>query len=196
MLRKWVYLYTTNNIFTYAKQLPEFDEEKCKQILISPCDCNGSSKYVHHDCLNKWIIANYTVQTLKTAGCELCKCNLMIVSKIIKNKKLYEDHLNKYIKALILIILVIIIINIGYIVIVTQAIKTSFDFSNASMYIFLTFNLLFAIVVLYYSNKFFKKIGISMNKDTFVILDKSDPRYKFNIKFGKDFSYSTIKNDK
>src|SRR3990167_7919241 len=38
-----------------------------KPPLISPCNCKGSIKYVHKECITKW---------LKTSGkttCELCK---------------------------------------------------------------------------------------------------------------------------
>lgn len=35
-----------------------FEEEDENNIFISPCSCNGSSKYIHKSCLNKWRYMN------------------------------------------------------------------------------------------------------------------------------------------
>ena len=40
------------------------DENKPKQTknpLISPCNCSGSSKYIHLDCLKKWLQSKMVV---------------------------------------------------------------------------------------------------------------------------------------
>ena len=38
-------------------------------LLCSPCDCNGSSKYIHISCLLRWI------NTSDRSSCEICKTN-------------------------------------------------------------------------------------------------------------------------
>ena len=40
-------------------------------ILISPCKCNGSIKYVHENCLKCFFISNNV--DVKTAKCQICK---------------------------------------------------------------------------------------------------------------------------
>lgn len=32
-----------------------YDDETSEQ-LIQPCDCKGGTKYVHHECLKKWLM--------------------------------------------------------------------------------------------------------------------------------------------
>lgn len=56
-------MYSTNEIFE-CKFCLESDNE---YNLISPCNCNGSLKYIHTNCLNKYI-NNYN-----KSSCEICK---------------------------------------------------------------------------------------------------------------------------
>ena len=48
------------------------EEESNYDLLINPCRCNGTSKYVHKNCINTWLQDNNT--------CPLCRtkiiCNL------------------------------------------------------------------------------------------------------------------------
>lgn len=52
------------------------DEEKvcrvCQEVdngkLIAPCDCNGSVKYIHEACLEKWIRTSKNGTTCPTCG--------------------------------------------------------------------------------------------------------------------------------
>ena len=58
--------------------LPQQELPVCKfclevdssKMLIHPCRCEGSIKYVHHDCLKTWIITHN--EDLDYAKCELC----------------------------------------------------------------------------------------------------------------------------
>ena len=68
--------------------------------LISPCSCTGSVKYIHLNCLRKWLTSKVTVKStsnnniycyiFKNMECELCKC-------IIPERVKYRD---KYISLL------------------------------------------------------------------------------------------------
>ena len=49
--------------------------------LISPCQCSGSLKYVHHGCLQQWLDAT------NSQTCELCKHPFSIS---VKYKPLYK----------------------------------------------------------------------------------------------------------
>ncbi len=88
----------TNNCFSVKGTI---DEEKVKKkkicricleenetndntnVLLSPCKCSGSSKYIHFHCLQTWLkskaIINYLITTncnyyeLKSIECEICK---------------------------------------------------------------------------------------------------------------------------
>lgn len=46
------------------------------EILISPCSCNGSMKYVHQTCLQKW------VKSRDTKKCELCSTSYDMTSSV------------------------------------------------------------------------------------------------------------------
>lgn len=49
----------------------EPDNEE-KGILINPCICTGTCKYIHESCLKKWIENNCAANKIK-AECEICK---------------------------------------------------------------------------------------------------------------------------
>jgi hypothetical protein len=50
--------------------------------LISPCNCLGSIKYVHQDCLYKWIsnkYINFELGKQINVSCELCRKNYDLI---------------------------------------------------------------------------------------------------------------------
>ena len=73
------------------------NNNKQKNIMISVCNCKGSLKYIHFNCLSKWIESrlefnveykspiNFKI-TLKNYYCELCKAELPCNNKLLKNK--------------------------------------------------------------------------------------------------------------
>ena len=62
------------------------DEETDSNPLIQPCQCSGSLKYIHLECLRHWIgTRNWTrvenndhccIYLIKEIDCELCKSKL------------------------------------------------------------------------------------------------------------------------
>lgn len=50
-------------------------------LFISPCFCTGSLRYVHHDCLQKWI------RSSNHKYCELCKYNFNLK---VKSRPIYQ----------------------------------------------------------------------------------------------------------
>ena len=67
---------------------------KQKNIMISVCNCKGSLKYIHFNCLSKWIESrlDYNIEyqspicfkiTLRNYYCELCKAELPCNIKFI-----------------------------------------------------------------------------------------------------------------
>ena len=63
--------------------------------LISPCNCIGFQKFIHIECLKKWINSKLEVRqtpsgsviSLKNAKCEICLKSLPLKIKIL-NKEL------------------------------------------------------------------------------------------------------------
>jgi E3 ubiquitin-protein ligase DOA10 len=45
------------------------DTDEKKNPLLSPCSCKGSQKYVHRECLEKWL----KVEPIKGLDCSVCK---------------------------------------------------------------------------------------------------------------------------
>ena len=45
-------------------------DEDDQKDLISPCNCAGSTKYVHRDCLENWRATNINEDNYKR--CEIC----------------------------------------------------------------------------------------------------------------------------
>ena len=56
-----------------------FEEEQENRVLISPCKCSGSSKYVHYDCLETW--RNTTTNEEAKKKCMECNASYIIVNK-------------------------------------------------------------------------------------------------------------------
>jgi len=60
------------------------DETDCPEVLVNPCNCKGTSEYVHIKCLQDWISskvkkkgnANATCFYWKKLDCEVCKVSL------------------------------------------------------------------------------------------------------------------------
>ncbi|GAV08109.1 hypothetical protein RvY_17850 [Ramazzottius varieornatus] len=50
-------------------------EADCDAVLISPCHCSGSLRYVHQKCLQRWI------KSSQAKTCELCKYEFRMQSK-------------------------------------------------------------------------------------------------------------------
>jgi hypothetical protein len=78
-----------NDTLSSGDELSE-DQKLCKicfgvteefNSLISPCDCSGSVRYVHVDCLKRWLTSkcvvnetdNFASYFWKSMHCELCK---------------------------------------------------------------------------------------------------------------------------
>ncbi len=63
--------------------LEENESNDNTNVLLSPCKCSGSSKYIHFNCLQTWLkskaIINYLITSncnyyeLKSIECEICK---------------------------------------------------------------------------------------------------------------------------
>lgn len=68
------------------------------QDLISPCNCSGTSKYVHRDCLNRWRILSNNPDSI--THCNECKFEyIMQINEITHNclrriSSLLENHIN------------------------------------------------------------------------------------------------------
>jgi E3 ubiquitin-protein ligase DOA10 len=52
-------------------------------VLLHPCKCKGSTKYIHRNCLNRW--RNMNIQ--KNSTCELCK-----FVYIIRRENIADNH--------------------------------------------------------------------------------------------------------
>jgi hypothetical protein len=58
-----------------------FDNEDKENVMISPCECSGSMKYVHANCLRIWMSNKVSVKSNDTCTsinwkkyeCEICK---------------------------------------------------------------------------------------------------------------------------
>ena len=74
------------------------EEESSENPLIQPCECSGSMKYIHLDCLKRWLYTSIFIKIesnndsclylKKPAECELCKTKYPDI--IFHNGKFYE----------------------------------------------------------------------------------------------------------
>jgi E3 ubiquitin-protein ligase DOA10 len=65
-----------------------------KNVLISPCHCQGSVKYIHQNCLKTWIEKNNKASSIvESAVCELCKFKYIL--QINQEKIFSKEKCNK-----------------------------------------------------------------------------------------------------
>ena len=71
------------------------EEETKNNPLISPCLCTGSIRYIHNDCLKKWIVEQKT--SVFDAKCEICKTayNIDFIFENILNKHKKSKFIRK-----------------------------------------------------------------------------------------------------
>lgn len=157
-------------------------------ILISPCSCSGSAKYVHLNCINTWIIDSKSFPYI----CELCNENLIVVEKITKKNNEKKSY-KKYLKMLIFFLTFICILNTCLCLIIVKTGDTGISFSN--FYFIGVFLLDIALIIWFsiYFIKFYKKQQVFIH-NTLTVLDKDDPRYKYINKHNRDFSMSSSYN--
>lgn len=61
--------------------------------LLSPCHCNGSSKYVHNDCLMQW----YTTEPARGMRCNTCLTEYVYETSN-RNEDFYIPHVIMFLK--------------------------------------------------------------------------------------------------
>ncbi|CAG9310287.1 unnamed protein product [Blepharisma stoltei] len=62
-----------------------FDSETETHALISPCQCSGSIKYIHQECLKAWLLSKN--EDLSSVTCELCKTPYLMTYDICNKCK-------------------------------------------------------------------------------------------------------------
>lgn len=72
-----------------------FEKETAENPLIAPCQCSGSIKYVHNDCLKKWIIGKES--NVAKAKCEICQTyyDIEVVYENMVDKEKQKKFLKK-----------------------------------------------------------------------------------------------------
>lgn len=65
-----------------------FEED---ENLVSPCDCEGSIKYVHRDCLDTWRMS--TMNANNVTHCSVCKAKYRI--KFSHNREMVKFLMNR-----------------------------------------------------------------------------------------------------
>ena len=60
-----------------------FENENRTNPLIDPCECKGTGKWVHENCLKSWISQEFLSYTIKR--CEICRYTYKIADSQTKN---------------------------------------------------------------------------------------------------------------
>lgn len=98
-----------------------FENETSENPLISPCECSGSMKYIHEECLKKWIYSR--TRDPKAFSCDVCKLPLRMeinVKTILSCKEL-KNEIFKILLFPIIIIIISTIVTLLLIYLITTA---------------------------------------------------------------------------
>lgn len=101
----------------------EIDERECRiclekedaeNKLISPCNCNGTSKYVHDTCLKRWRYMNRDNDAF--IKCRECNANYIIIREVNERVSFicYDDGVIAYLIFSILLVVSFVIIPFNY----------------------------------------------------------------------------------
>ena len=98
-----------------------FEIETSQNPLISPCECSGSMKYIHEECLKKWICSK--TRDPKTFSCDVCKQSLQmeINVKLVLSCKELKNEIFKILLFPIIIIIMSTITTLLIIYLITTA---------------------------------------------------------------------------
>ena len=130
-----------------------FEAGTIENPLISPCECSGSMKYIHEECLKKWICSR--TRDPKTFNCDVCKHPLRMeinVKFVLSCKELK----NEIFKILLFPIIIIIVSTITTLLFIYLISTTTDPKVTTSAKIYLSVVLVaccsidFAVIVLFY----------------------------------------------
>ena len=95
----------------------ELDSDTCRicyesdlKSFVIPCNCTGSSKKVHQECLKTWI--SFKFQDVRSSFCEICKYQFKIRSKSqLKYNPLIAISTTKHYFCIMLISIIFVILS-------------------------------------------------------------------------------------
>lgn len=142
--------------------------------LISPCDCRGSVKYVHRDCLKGWVDSNNYRQVYDSVGvhgvavnelCPECKAEYTKrciysgvlnadLNRIIKN---YNIFYIKYYKIPLIILCILVLINSWIYEFVKPVFATPLSFYSLTLFLvtkYITFFIISYIFMIIDKNRY------------------------------------------
>ena len=79
-----------------------FDETENRDEIISPCNCKGSSKYIHKDCINQWFKMNLSNANYERCNTCLFKYNRKSIDNISMNEQIDSDFFYNILKIITL----------------------------------------------------------------------------------------------
>lgn len=90
-----------------------YEVETLENPIITPCECNGSMKYIHEQCLKTWILSQ--TKDPKVFSCDICKYSMKMEIRLVTTFS--KKNIKKEIFKMILLPCVICIVTsiIGFI---------------------------------------------------------------------------------
>lgn len=150
-----------------------FDTER--NDLISPCLCNGTSKYVHEKCLKTWISSQETSNS--KPKCEICNYEYKMKLKEVRvynpKKAIEEEFLYCCMIPVIIVIIIILSIIIAILISSTLDFKKNKSFSWIILSICLL-PLLFSVIFLMICIK--KILFVTQIQEWKILSLKSSPK--------------------
>lgn len=103
-----------------------YDIEKENNLLLYPCKCTGSVKYLHEECLKTWLVS--TSEDLNDRACELCHTKFKMSYKIktcLNCSEIWDENISSCLFIPILLLILGLIVMIVYFLIVKYQNKDS-----------------------------------------------------------------------
>lgn len=156
-----------------------YEGEDLNNYLIQPCKCEGSMKYIHEECLKKWIDSNK-----KALSCEICGSQFYVRFQMEKkfSKFLFSRYCKKIIKAVLMGLVVLIVFFITIYFIVTNTFKLTSDNYQLFMIIIICFTILTFVGLILCAYYKYKNRWFSVTMKSWKIYDINQGKaYKCNL---------------
>jgi len=119
-----------------------YEEKKEGDPLLNPCRCHGSIKYIHNNCLGKWINTNCSHDDAK---CELCGYKYRIEYQ--SKKEFSKERFKTFMTKLFLFISIVLVIMLSFDYLLFKIVEKTSNVSHSQKTIIIVIEALFSLLI-------------------------------------------------
>lgn len=124
-----------------------YEAESAEDIIIEPCECSGSMKYIHEKCLKTWILSQNKQPTSYT--CDICKYSIKMQIRMMNHFSLKNLNKELYKMITLFIVICIVLIIFIYLILIVSSVANFNTSTGGKIYMsIIALVCIFTIIVL------------------------------------------------